>query len=142
MNQSAMLARFAREANFDCFLLAGRYTLLDREGATELLPLCVERGIAIIAGGVFNSGILADPRPGAKFNYQPAPAALVKRARELSAACVRHGVELKAAAIQFPLRHAAIASVLTGCRSVGELEENVRMFQAQIPDELWPELDA
>src|SRR5207249_4066745 len=69
MNQSEMLVRFAREANFDCFLLAGRYTLLDRSGAAELLPLCAERRIAIIAGGVFNSGILADPRPGATCDY-------------------------------------------------------------------------
>jgi D-threo-aldose 1-dehydrogenase len=142
MNQSAMLARFAREANFDCFLLAGRYTLLDREGATELLPLCVERQIAIIAGGVFNSGILADPRPGAKFNYQPAPPGLIQRAAELDEICAHHGVELKAAAIQFPLRHPAIATVLTGCRSASEVDENVRMFQTPIPDQLWRELDA
>src|SRR5207247_11205209 len=80
MNQAEMLVRFAREANFDCFLLAGRYTLLDRIGAAELLPLCVEKSIAIIAGGVFNSGILANPSPGATFNYQQAPPELVQRA--------------------------------------------------------------
>jgi D-threo-aldose 1-dehydrogenase len=142
MNQAEMLVRFAREANFDCFLLAGRYTLLDRGGATELLPLCVERGIAIIAGGVFNSGILANPTPGTTFDYRAAPADLIQRAANLKAICARHGVELKAAAIQFPSRHPAVASVLTGCRSVAELEENVRMFQAPIPDVLWQELDA
>jgi len=142
MNQSEMLVRFAREANFDCFLLAGRYTLLDRSGAAELLPLCAERRIAIIAGGVFNSGILADPRPGATFNYTTAPPDLVHRAEELKAVCDRAGVGLKAAAIQFPLRHPAVAIVLTGCRSVAEVEENVRAFQADIPDELWPVLDA
>jgi D-threo-aldose 1-dehydrogenase len=138
MNQSEMLVRFARAADFDCFLLAGRYTLLDRSGAVELLPLCVERRIAIIAGGVFNSGILADPRPGATFNYTTAPPELVRRAEELKAVCDRLGVDLKAAAIQFPLRHPAVATVLTGCRSVEELEENVRAFQTAIPDELWP----
>ena len=142
MNQAEMLARFAREADFDCFLLAGRYTLLDRIGLKELLPLCVEKGIAIIAGGVFNSGILADPRPGATYNYTVAPPQLVERAAQLNAICKRHGVDLKAAAIQFPLRHAAVASVLTGCRSVAEVEENVRMFETPVPDTLWDELDA
>ena len=142
MNQAEMLVRFAREADFDCFLLAGRYTLLDRTGAAELLPLCVEMSIAIIAGGVFNSGILANPRPGTTFNYQQAPPELVDRALRMQEICARHGVELKAAAIQFPLRHPAVASVLTGCRSVREVEENVRMFQAPIPSSLWDELDA
>ena len=142
MNQSEMLVRFAREADFDCFLLAGRYTLLDRSGASGLLPLCADRNIAIIAGGVFNSGILADPKPGATFDYRAAPAELVTRASRMKSICARHGVDLKAAAIQFPLRHHAVASVLTGCRSVQELEENVRVFGTPIPDELWAELDA
>lgn len=141
MNQAEMLVRFAREANFDCFLLAGRYTLLDRRGAVELLPLCVKRGIAIIAGGVFNSGILADPTPGTTFDYRPAPAELVQRAAHLKSVCAGQGVELKAAAIQFPLLHPAVASVLTGCRSVAEVEENVRMFRAPIPHALWQQLD-
>src|SRR5207245_9859560 len=86
MNQAEMLTRFAREGNFDCFLLAGRYTLLDQIALEELLPECVERGIAIIAGGVYNSGILADPNPGARYNYQPAPANLPERAQR-----IRHG---------------------------------------------------
>jgi len=142
MNQAEMLARFARAADFDCFLLAGRYTLLDRTGARELLPLCVEKNIAIIAGGVFNSGILADPRPGATFDYQAAPTELVHKAQRLREICTAHGVELKAAAIQFPLRHPVVPIVLTGCRTVAEVEENVRMFQTHVPDELWRELDA
>jgi D-threo-aldose 1-dehydrogenase len=142
MNQAEMLARFAREASFDFFLLAGRYTLLDRTGARELLPLCVERGIGVVAGGVFNSGILADPDAQPRFNYRPAPPELVSRARELKAICARHGVDLKAAALQFPLRHPAIASVLLGPRSVAQLEENLEMFETRIPDDLWRELDA
>jgi D-threo-aldose 1-dehydrogenase len=142
MNQAEMLASFARDANFDCFLLAGRYTLLDRIGAKELLPLCVERGIAVVAGGVFNSGILADPNSDTHYNYSPAPPELIRRALELKAICERHGVDLKAAALQFPLRHPAIPVVLTGPRSVAELEENIRMFQAPIPDDLWRELEA
>ena len=142
MNQAEMLARFAREADFDCFLLAGRYTLLDRAGALELLPLCLERGIAVIAGGVFNSGILAETGSKLHYNYGQAPADVISRAQQIKATCERHGVDVKAAALQFPLRHPAVASVLTGCRSEAELAENVRLFTAAIPDELWKELDA
>lgn len=141
MNQWQMLARFAREADMDCFLLAGRYTLLDRSGASELLPMCLERDIAVIAGGVFNSGILADPSPGAHYNYEPAPPELIERAQEIRATCERHGVDVKAAALQFPLRHPAVSAVLTGPRSVAELEENVRLFQTALPDALWDALD-
>jgi D-threo-aldose 1-dehydrogenase len=142
MNQAEMLVRFAREANFDCFLLAGRYTLLDQVGARELLPLCLERGIAVIAGGVFNSGILASPGVAATYNYQPAPPELIHRAQQIKAICKRHGVDIKAAALQFPLRHPAIRTVLAGCRSVAELEENVSHINAPIPDSLWNELAA
>jgi D-threo-aldose 1-dehydrogenase len=142
MNQAEMLARFARDASFDCFLLAGRYTLLDRAGARELLPLCVERGIGVVAGGVFNSGILADPDAQPRFNYRPAPPELVRRAQELKAICRQRGVDLKSAALQFPLRHPAIAAVLLGPRSAAQLEENLQMFEARIPEDLWRELDA
>ncbi|MDQ2942713.1 MAG: aldo/keto reductase [Candidatus Dormibacteraeota bacterium] len=142
MNQAEMLARFAREAQFDCFLLAGRYTLLDQVGLKDLLPLCIERGIAIIAGGVFNSGILANPKPGAHFNYGTAPDVLLQRAERLNEICEHHGVSLKAAAIQFPLAHPAVQAVLTGCRSVDELEENVEAFQTPIPGSLWEDLMA
>jgi D-threo-aldose 1-dehydrogenase len=142
MNQAEMLARFAREASFDCFLLAGRYTLLDQVGLKELLPVCVERGIAIIAGGVFNSGILADPKPGTHYNYQAAPDELVRRAARIKTVCERHGTSLKAAAIQFPLGHLAVQTVLTGCRSVDEVNENVEAFRAPIPDAVWQDLKA
>ncbi len=142
MNQAEMLARFAREADFDCFLLAGRYTLLDQTGLRELLPLCLERGIAIIAGGVYNSGILADPRPGATFDYVPAAPGVLERARRLEAVCRRHGVPLKAAALAFPLGHPAVASIVVGSRSVAELEENLAMFRCEVPAALWEELRA
>lgn len=142
MNQAEMLADFARHADFDCFLLAGRYTLLDRSGARELLPLCSERGIGVVAGGVFNSGILADLGAQAHYNYRPASKELVDQALALQATCERHVVELKAAALQFPLRNPAIRAVLIGPRSVSQLEENVRMFNAAIPDDLWVELGA
>jgi D-threo-aldose 1-dehydrogenase len=140
MNQSAMLARLAREGRFDCFLLAGRYTLLDQEGLAELLPLCIEKGIRIYAGGVYNSGILADPSPGAKFNYVDAPPELIERARRLDAVCRTYGVPLKAAAIQFPRAHPAVASVLTGARNIAELSENVAMFTYPVPAALWQAL--
>jgi D-threo-aldose 1-dehydrogenase len=142
MNQAAMLARFAREARFDCFLLAGRFTLLDQSGLDELLPLCHREGIAVVAGGVLNSGILADPRPGAHYNYLPAPPELVERALRLAEVCDRHGVPLAAAAMQFPLRHPAVASVLVGARSPAEVEEDVRLFRWEVPDELWADLAA
>jgi len=142
MNQAEMLARFAREADMDCFLMAGRYTLLDHAALSELLPLCVQKNISIVIGGVYNSGILTNPKPGATFNYRPADAEWVERAQRLKTICDRHGVPLMAAAIQFPLGHPAIATVLTGVRSVEEIEENERMFRFPIPADLWQELRA
>lgn len=142
MNQQEMPARFARAARFDCFLLAGRYTLLDQVGLKDLLPLCVEKGIGIIIGGVYNSGILANPRPGATFNYRPAEPPWLERAQRLEAVCARHDTPLQAVAIQFPLAHPAVSTVLTGVRSVAELEENERMFRYPVPDALWQDLKA
>jgi D-threo-aldose 1-dehydrogenase len=140
MNQAEMLTRFAREGDFDCFLLAGRYTLLDQVALKELLPTCIERGVAIIAAGVFNSGILGDPKPGSHYNYAAAPQHLVERAQKLRAVCERHGVPLRAAAIQFPLGHPAVQTVVVGCRSLEQLQDCVRMFELEIPGALWEEL--
>jgi D-threo-aldose 1-dehydrogenase len=134
MNQTEMLCRFAREADPDCFLVAGRYTLLDRSAADELLPLCVDRGIAVIAGGVFNSGVLAG---GDTYDYAPASPEVVARARGLDEACARLGVPLAAAAVQFPGRHPAVASVLVGCASPAEVEEDVRLSKLEVPEALW-----
>ncbi len=142
MNQAEMLTRFAREADFDCFLLAGRYTLLDQVALVELLPECVKRGIAIIAGGVYNSGILADPKPGAHYNYRTAPAELLERAQRIRDVCARHGVPLKAAAVQFPLGHPAVTCVVVGCRSSAQLDETLEMFELDIPPALWDDLKA
>jgi D-threo-aldose 1-dehydrogenase len=140
MNQAEMLARLARAGDFDCFLVAGRYTLLDQAALAELLPLCVEKRIAVIIGGVFNSGILTDPRPGATFNYRPAEAHWVEKAVRLRALCERHGTPLMAAALQFPAAHPAVATVLTGVRSPAEIEQNDRMMRFPIPVALWDEL--
>ncbi|HEY3230221.1 MAG TPA: aldo/keto reductase, partial [Roseiflexaceae bacterium] len=143
MNYGHLLARLAREAEFDCFLLAGRYTLLDQVALHDLLPLAAEQGTAIYVGGPFNSGILADPHADhPNFNYGPATAEWIDKARRLDAICRRHNVPLKAAAIQFPLGHPAVVSVLSGARSVAELDENIAMFQTPIPAALWDDLRA
>ena len=134
MNQTALLCRFAREADPDCFLVAGRYTLLDRSAAAELLPLCEEKNIDVIAGGVFNSGVLAG---GDTFDYTAAPADVLAR---VAAWRERFGSSLMAAAVQFPLRHPAVVSVLVGCRTPEEVEEDVRLSQLELPTELWEEL--
>jgi D-threo-aldose 1-dehydrogenase len=142
MNQTGALEIFARETDPDIFLLAGRYTLLEQGALDTFLPLCAQRGIAVIAGGVYNSGLLADPNPGTHYNYLPAPGPLIGRAQQLQAVCARHGVPLKAAAIQFPVAHPAVTAVLTGARRDTELTENIALFDLPIPPDLWADLRA
>jgi D-threo-aldose 1-dehydrogenase len=142
MNQAELLVRFARETDVDCFLVAGRYTLLDGAALAELLPLCAERGIAVIAGGVFNSGILASDDGSGRFDYQPAAPELGERVRRLAATCARWDLPLQAAALQFPLGHPAVVSVLVGCRSPAEVSEDVRLLALELPSGLWDELRA
>jgi D-threo-aldose 1-dehydrogenase len=141
MNQWQMELQFARSGHCDCFLLAGRYTLLDQTALPEFLPYCVEHHISIIAGGPYNSGILAvGPRQGATFNYRDASAEMMDRAQRINTVCERYEVPLKAAALQFILAHPAIASVIPGARSVAEVEDNIRMVEFPIPADLWAEL--
>ena len=140
MNQATMLARFAREGDFDVFLVAGRYTLLDQGALDELLPLCLERGIGILGAGVMNSGVLADPRADARFDYHAAPADVVDRARRVAEVCARHDVPLRAAAIQFTLAHPAIRSLVTGVRRIDHLDEYPAFMRLAIPAELWHDL--
>jgi D-threo-aldose 1-dehydrogenase len=140
MNQSAMLTRFIERGLVDCVLLAGRYSILDQSGLIDVLPAARAAGVAVIAAGVFNSGLLADPRPGAPFNYKPAPIELLERAQQLAAVCTRHGVTLRAAALQFPTWHPAVVSVLVGARSPAEIEENARSFALELPTALWADL--
>ncbi|GLY63411.1 aldo/keto reductase [Amycolatopsis taiwanensis] len=140
MNQSAMLARFVAETDVDCVLIAGRYTLLDRDAELQLLPLCVERGVGVIVGGVYNSGILARPDSNATFDYAPAPPAVQRRVTELAATCAAYGVPLATAALRFPLRHKAVTSVLVGARTPAEIAENSAALAMDIPEELWAQL--
>ena len=142
MNQAPMLARFAREGDFDVFLCASRYTLLDQTAADELLPICQERGIAVFSAGVMNTGLLAGPGSGARYDYGAAPPAMIERAQRLASICARHGVALRDAAIQFPLAHPAIVSLVTGVRSIAHLEEYPAAMATSIPDALWDELKA
>ncbi|WP_035660210.1 aldo/keto reductase, partial [Bradyrhizobium sp. STM 3809] len=137
MNQSEMLMRFAEVAPVDCFLLAGRYTLLDQGALDGLFPICRKQHIAILLGGIYNSGILANPHRQPKFNYEDADAALVARARQLDALCRQHGIELKAAAIQFCLAHPAVTVGLQGARNAQEAADNVALAQAPIPAAFW-----
>ena len=140
MNQAEMLARFVREVELDCVLVAGRYTLLDQSALADLLPLCQAEGVGVLVGGVFNSGLLADPRPGAPFDYAPAAAEVVARARRLADVCAEHDTPLRAAALQFPLGHPAVTTVLTGTRSRAEVDENIGLFKRPVPDALWAAL--
>lgn len=140
MNQSAMLTRFVTETDIDVVLLAGRYTLLDQEAADTLLPAAAERGVSVIVGGVFNSGLLADPVANTTYDYQAAPDDIVKRALAMQAACERFGVPLRAAATRFPLRHPAVASVLIGARSAYQIKDALDLRGLDIPADLWDSL--
>jgi D-threo-aldose 1-dehydrogenase len=141
LNEWEACQQFAEAGDFDCFLLAGRYTLLEQESLKSFLPLCERRGIGIILGGPYNSGILASGAvKGAWFDYAPATDAVLAKVSAIEAACARHNVPLKAAALQFPLHHPCVASVIPGTRSPTELSENLRMLRAPIPADFWRDL--
>jgi D-threo-aldose 1-dehydrogenase len=143
VNHAVVAARFLREAPApgpDCVLLAGRYTLLDQSGLADLLPLCAERGVAVLAAGVFQSGLLADPRPGAGFGYAEVPAALLVRVTALRTVCQRYEVPPLAAAIQFPLGHPAVTSVVVGAREPHEVSDNAALLAHPIPPAFWAAL--
>lgn len=132
-----------QQHDFDCFLLAGRYTLLEHEALQKFLPLCVERGASVVVGGGFNSGILATGAvPGAKYNYAPAPAEIMNRVAAMERVCREFGVPLPAAALQFVVAHPAIPSFVMGTRTVEQLQKNLAWFQHPIPGEFWVTLKA
>jgi D-threo-aldose 1-dehydrogenase len=141
MNQWEMLARFAREGDFDCFLLAGRYSLLDQSSLDELLPLCLEKNIGILAGGTYNSGILAKgAKPGATYDYGEAPIEIIKKAAAIETVAARHEVDIKAAASQFVFAHPAITSIIPGTRQPSRVEENFNLLTQEIPAKFWTDL--
>ncbi|MEV0378401.1 aldo/keto reductase [Nonomuraea sp. NPDC050643] len=141
MNQWQAPLRFVQETDIDVVMLAGRYTLLDQSGL-PLLEECVKRGVRVLAAGVFNSGLLATGEPAGTYNYQPAPEPMVERARRIAAVCERHGVTLPQAAMAFPLRHPAIATVVLGARAPQEVVANAALWSRPVPDALWAELEA
>ncbi|MEU8918575.1 aldo/keto reductase [Streptomyces nigrescens] len=142
MNHSAPLARLVADLDADVVLCAGRWTLLERTAVDDLLPVCARRGTSVVVGGVYNSGLLADPSPGAPYNYAPAPAPLLYRARQLAACCAEFNIPLKAAALRFPFGHRAVAAAVVGAATPEEMVENARLFSHEIPDELWHTLVA
>ena len=143
MNQCEMLVRFAREGDFDCFLLAGRYSLLEQGALDELFPLCQRKNIGIMLGGHYNGGILAgDLSRGAKYNYEDAPLDILQKAKGIQAVAARHNISLKAAATQFALAHPAVTCIIPGTRVPERVEENFQVFEEQIPPAFWAELKA
>lgn len=141
LNESAMSLRFVREADIDCVMLAGRYTLLEQGALNDLLPVCEQKSVSILLAGPLNSGILATGAvPGATYNYQPAPAPVMERVRHLEAVCRRHGVELATAALQFPLAHPCMASIVAGAVHPDEASQNMARMSVRIPAALWAEL--
>jgi len=141
VNDWSILERFAKDGVFDCFMLAGRYTLLDHTALDTFLPDCSRRGIGVLMAAPFNSGILATgARPGATYFYQPVEPDIAARVARIEAICARHGVAIAAAALQFPLAHPAIASVVTGMGTPHEAADNLAHCRAAIPGAFWDEL--
>ena len=130
-----------KSVDLDIVLLAGRYTLLDQSAQNKLLPYALERKVDITIGGVFNSGVLADPKPGATFEYLPASDEIIKKAQDIGAFLKKLGIPLTAAALQFPLRHPAVTSVLTGSRNSRELLANMTDFDLELPEDIWNQLE-
>lgn len=143
VNEWQVCQTLAERGDFDLFLLAGRYTLLEQEALTSFFPLCKERGIGIVIGGPYNSGILATgPKPGAFYNYSEAPQEILDRVGRIEAVCKAHGVRLIEAALKFPLLNDVVVSVIPGGQSVHEVEANEAILDAEIPAALWSDLKA
>lgn len=140
MNQWQLLDRFVQETDVDTVLVAGRYTLLDRSAADVLLPRCLERGVAVLAAGVFNSGILATE--SGTYDYRAAPESLRLRAARMARACAAHGVRLPQAAMAFVARHPAVTSIVVGAQAPEQVRENVALHTTPVPHELWSDLAA
>jgi D-threo-aldose 1-dehydrogenase len=142
MNQTPLLEWFIARADLDCVLVAGRYSLLEGEAARSLFPACRRRGVAVLAGGVFNSGVLVRPAPGATYDYAPAPRAVLDRARRIAAVCARHQVAIGAVALQFVLAHPAVTAAVVGARSPAEMTQDAGFLAAAVPGAVYAELAA
>jgi D-threo-aldose 1-dehydrogenase len=141
LNETAMSLHFAREADLDCIMLAGRYTLLEQGALDALLPLCEKKNISILLAAPLNSGILATgARAGATYDYKPAPPEILDKVRRIEEVCRRHSVDLTTAALQFPLAHPRLASIVVGALTAGEVRENIARLAAPVPSDLWREL--
>ncbi|HTU53062.1 MAG TPA: aldo/keto reductase [Acetobacteraceae bacterium] len=141
VNEIAAARRFVTETDIDALMLAGRYTLLEQDPLDELMPLLERKGVSILLAGPFNSGILATgPVAGAKYNYKPAPPAILEKTRRIEEICLRHSVTLAAAAIQFPLGHPVVAAIVPGAAHAGEVVANISLMSESIPADLWSEL--
>lgn len=143
INEWQVAETLTRAGDFDIFLLAGRYTLLEQQALDSFLPLCEDRGVGIVVGGPYNSGILATgPKPGAMYNYEAAPESVIERVRKIERVCKAHKVKLAEAALRFPLHHPAVVSVIPGGVSPKEVALNVKTMDAKLPKELWKDLKA
>jgi D-threo-aldose 1-dehydrogenase len=142
VNSASLAEWFVARCDLDCVLVAGRYTLLDDSAARSLFPLCLSRGVAVLAAGVFNSGILADPAGGARYDYAPAAPGVLARARRIAEACGRYDVPVAAAALRHVLRHPAVTAAVVGARSADEIRADAGYLSFPIPDALWAELDS
>jgi D-threo-aldose 1-dehydrogenase len=141
VNEIVPSLHFARETDIDCILLAGRYTLLEHAALDELLPLCSQKNIGIMLGGPYNSGILATGAvPGATHDYRPAPPAIMERVAKIEAVCKSHGEPIAAVALQFPLGHPSVSSVIPGATKPEEVDRNMALMKRPIPAALWDEL--
>jgi D-threo-aldose 1-dehydrogenase len=142
MNHSDVLARLVAELDVDVVLCAGRWTLLERTALDDLLPVCEKRGTQVVVGGVYNSGLLADPRPGAHYDYAQAPPDVLARAQALQAVCGEYGVPLRAAALRYPFAHPSVVSAVVGAADADEVRDNAALFSYDIPDAMWHALVA
>jgi D-threo-aldose 1-dehydrogenase len=143
VNEWEVCQNLAERGDFDLFLLAGRYTLLEQKALDSFLPLCEARGIGIITGGPYNSGILATgAKPGSFYNYDPAPQGIIDRVNAIEVVCSDHNVRMVDAAFQFPLLHPAHVAVIPGGQGADEMAGNLQAAHADIPTELWVDLKA
>jgi D-threo-aldose 1-dehydrogenase len=140
MNQTSALVRFVQEVDLDCLLLAGRYTVLDNASSSELLQLCSEANVGVVLGGIFNSGLLANPAKNKTFDYVEATPGILEKAQAISVLAQSHGVSLPQVAVQFGLRHPAVSSIVIGARTSSEISEDIAFAFQAVPDEFWVDL--